>query len=196
MPWLTYRELAVRLGVSRDAAKMVALRRGWQRQAANKPGGTVRVLVSDDVDGVEQGGVPPRAEYVPEQVPPIVPTDVPAVPGAVLAPVPGGAPAVPMIPASLLADQQARHDGELERERDRADRRLADALDRQRADHQAALADRDRLHVAELARLRAFHDHAIGTVRSDLAAVHRLAWLVALTALLVIGVVGRWIAFG
>ncbi len=82
--WLTYRELADRLGVSQGAAKIAAARRGWERQSPNKPGGPVRVLVPDevrqgytghtpytpiqnapDVSGDVSGGVSPDTHFVP-----------------------------------------------------------------------------------------------------------------------------------
>ena len=61
--WLTYRELADRLGVSQGAAKIAAARRGWERQSPNKPGGPVRVLVPDDVRQGYTGHTP----YTPIQ---------------------------------------------------------------------------------------------------------------------------------
>jgi hypothetical protein len=43
--WLTYAELGARLGVSPNEARMVAVRRGWQRRAFNRIGVAARVLV-------------------------------------------------------------------------------------------------------------------------------------------------------
>jgi hypothetical protein len=46
--WLTYRELADRLGVSVEAARRRALRARWAKQAGND--GRSRVLLPDDYD--------------------------------------------------------------------------------------------------------------------------------------------------
>jgi hypothetical protein len=46
--WLTYRELAVRLGVSVEAARRRALRARWAKQAGND--GKSRVLLPDDYE--------------------------------------------------------------------------------------------------------------------------------------------------
>jgi hypothetical protein len=46
--WLTYRELAVRLGVSVEAARRRALRARWVKQAGND--GKSRVLLPDDYE--------------------------------------------------------------------------------------------------------------------------------------------------
>jgi hypothetical protein len=47
---MTYAELGERLGCSPNAARMHALRRGWQRRASNRIGQPARVLVPQGAD--------------------------------------------------------------------------------------------------------------------------------------------------
>ena len=44
---LTYAQIGDRLGISSDAARMLARRRGWTRQAPNRRGAPVFVLVAE-----------------------------------------------------------------------------------------------------------------------------------------------------
>ena len=46
--WLTYAEIAERLGITSEAARHLARRRMWRKQTANN--GRTRVLVPDDPD--------------------------------------------------------------------------------------------------------------------------------------------------
>jgi hypothetical protein len=47
--WLSYRELGALLGCTANAARMHAVRRGWQRRAPNRVGDCARVLVPADI---------------------------------------------------------------------------------------------------------------------------------------------------
>jgi hypothetical protein len=63
--WLTYRELAVRLGVSLEAARRRALRAKWSRQPGND--GAMRVRVPDDyVRPLHPDGAPDAKPAVPD----------------------------------------------------------------------------------------------------------------------------------
>ena len=65
--WLTYRQAAEKLGISPEAVRALARRRGWSRQTPNEVGGVARVLLpanadrrsrpgaSDGVAGFDQG---------------------------------------------------------------------------------------------------------------------------------------------
>lgn len=46
--WLTYAEAGQRFGVSQEAARQLAKRRGWRRRTPNEPNELARVLVPDD----------------------------------------------------------------------------------------------------------------------------------------------------
>jgi hypothetical protein len=48
--WLTYRQAGERLGVSPEAVRSLARRRGWSRQTPNEIGGVARVLLPTDAD--------------------------------------------------------------------------------------------------------------------------------------------------
>jgi hypothetical protein len=48
--WLTYRQAGERLGVSAEAVRSLARRRGWSRQTPNEIGGVARVLLPTGVD--------------------------------------------------------------------------------------------------------------------------------------------------
>ena len=118
--WLTYAELAERFGVSRDAAKMLARRKGWQRKPANSRGGVVRVMVPYDPEHqIAQNGV-----GVPEKVP----GDHSGVPE--LVPVPNE----PMVPlgkvltmvSDAVALERADRDRQLDQLRNEAAHRLAE----------------------------------------------------------------------
>jgi hypothetical protein len=47
--WLSYRELAMMLGCTTNAARMHAVRRKWPRRASNRIGEPAHVLVPEDV---------------------------------------------------------------------------------------------------------------------------------------------------
>jgi len=47
--WLTYAEAAALLGISTEAARMLARRHGWPRRSPNAYGGRARVLLHDDM---------------------------------------------------------------------------------------------------------------------------------------------------
>src|SRR5215472_16846713 len=50
---MTYAEIAVRLGVSGEAARQLVRRRGWHRIVPNLPGATTIVIVPEDaLDGI------------------------------------------------------------------------------------------------------------------------------------------------
>lgn len=46
--WLTYAEAGRRFGVSQEAARQLAKRRGWQRRTPNEPNEPARIFVPDD----------------------------------------------------------------------------------------------------------------------------------------------------
>jgi hypothetical protein len=48
--WLTYRQAGERLGVSPEAVRSLARRRGWSRQTPNEIGGVARVLLPTGAD--------------------------------------------------------------------------------------------------------------------------------------------------
>ena len=48
--WLTYRQAGERLGVSPEAVRSLARRRGWSRQTPNDIGGVARVLLPTGAD--------------------------------------------------------------------------------------------------------------------------------------------------
>ena len=48
--WLTYKQVAERLGVSAEAVRALARRRGWAGQTPNDIGGAARVLLPTGVD--------------------------------------------------------------------------------------------------------------------------------------------------
>jgi hypothetical protein len=48
--WLTYRQAGERLGVSAEAVRSLARRRGWSRQSPNDIGGVARVLLPTGAD--------------------------------------------------------------------------------------------------------------------------------------------------
>jgi hypothetical protein len=50
---LTYAQIGARLGISADAARMLARRRGWTRQAPNRRGAPVFVVVQEDTLAAE-----------------------------------------------------------------------------------------------------------------------------------------------
>ena len=60
--WLTYRQIAVRLGVSVEAARRRALRGKWSRMPGND--GTIQVLLPDDLSVHRAPDV--RADAVPD----------------------------------------------------------------------------------------------------------------------------------
>ena len=69
--WLTYDELAERLGIERESARQHVKRKRWGRQPGND--GKVRIGVPDDVLGVRvgfgtEGGTDPVHAVVPEPV--------------------------------------------------------------------------------------------------------------------------------
>ncbi len=126
--WMTYSDLAERFGISRDAARMLAKRRGWPKKSGNHPGAPVRL-------GVPEGERVP--EHVPEQFPERFARENGAngADGAPERPIadrssvhPAG---VPLIPLSMAMDLMAA-------DRSRSDRHLA---------------ERDALHLDSVRRL-------------------------------------------
>jgi len=139
---LTYSEVAERFGITRDAARMLAKRRGWKKKQPNNPGGQVRVEV-------------PEAEHLPEQVftqangvnvheqshehSPVGQADV-------------HQHTEPMVPLSHM------------------DRRLYEQQERHEAEMNNRLAERDRLYAAELARMSSLHLDLIGRIQAQASA--------------------------
>jgi hypothetical protein len=52
---LTYAQIGDRLGISRDAARMLARHRGWTRQAPNRHGAPVFVLAAEHAWPTDNG---------------------------------------------------------------------------------------------------------------------------------------------
>ena len=48
--WLTYKQAAERIGISAEAIRALARRRGWSRRSPNEIGGAARVLLPPGVD--------------------------------------------------------------------------------------------------------------------------------------------------
>ncbi len=157
MPLLTYRQISERLGISRGAAKMIVIRRGWQKVEPNKAGGTVLVQVPDDFDGARA----PRSDRAPGTVPLAVTPVVPTVPASVPHDV------IPMAAhrevVSTLQDQIAQ-------EREEGARRLAEQHARADADR----ARSDAAHAAELSRVASLHLDLVGRLQAAAAAERSL----------------------
>ena len=149
--WLTYREIAERLGITRGAAKMLVSRRGWDRQPPNKRGGIIRVLVPDDFDIAQTGHggyIGHNPAHVPTSEPTgtsVVPSDVPTVP----------TPRADLIPTSVLEQVLA--------DRDRQHEQL-------RVDYVRQIADRDAIHARHLAERDALHLDLIGRIQAQASA--------------------------
>ena len=139
MPWLTYTEIADRFAISRDAAKMLAKRRKWQKASPNQPGGTIRLLVPDTDNGEERSLAPDNGENAPpafrehvtQNQPPVSPFVSPFVtPGAEARP---GAPgASDSIPASAHNQVVATYEAALNRQERQLDQLRADMATQQR----------------------------------------------------------------
>jgi hypothetical protein len=55
--WLTYREAAERLGISVEAVRALARRKGWSRRSPNRIGDAARILLPSDIDQRARPGV-------------------------------------------------------------------------------------------------------------------------------------------
>ncbi len=180
--WLTYAELAKRLGTSTGAARVRAQRRRWKRQVGN--------------DGLAKVFVPEDEELCPARAPNVRPHDPPDVPRTYtheaellkrlgelqgelaalaqrLATAEGRAGAAEAQVEGLRAvlEVERRQAGELRAERDQAVERLnlnTDRLDRVQAEHHAELM------VVREQMARAEHDH--DRVAAELAAHLALPW--------------------
>lgn len=139
--WLTYDELAERLGIERESARTLVKRKRWARRPGND--GKVRIGVPDDcLEGRDVPGDDPRND--PGHVPPTDPVQPPA-------PTPDHVPAV--------IEALTRHIERLEAQVEAAQSRVADrdavAVERDllaaqvealRGALDAAGQDRDRWH--------------------------------------------------
>lgn len=74
---LTYAQIAARLGISGDAARILVRRRGWRRIMPNRKGGVATIVVPegalDDEDWRHDGEIPPtrwRQPWTTRQQPP------------------------------------------------------------------------------------------------------------------------------
>lgn len=126
---LTYTEVAERFGITRDAARMLAKRKGWKKKQPNSSGGMVRVEVPESDTAPEQ--VFTRANGVnADECSPSPQKLVHPNSAEIVHPYTG-----PMVPMALmdqrLAEQIARHDAEMARR----------------------LAERDSLHLGHIERL-------------------------------------------
>jgi len=165
MPWLTYRELAEHLGTSHGAAKMVALRRGWQRQPPNRRGGIVRVLVPDSIDGSHGESADHVATTVAGGVRGAVATSVRVVATTadLRQPLDHAPDVIPVaVHNKTIEAFQATHEAALERlerkHREHAEQLRTDITNLQsRHDAETArrLAERDSLHLGHIERLLA-----------------------------------------
>jgi hypothetical protein len=156
--WLTYAEAGRRFGVSPEAARQLAKRRGWQRRTPNEPNETARILVPDDayvrprtpVNGVSPPSMPPTMNGLDRVV------EAENVRGVELA-------------ISTLSAQ-------LERERSRVDRaeRLLDEERERGGKLEASLSDAigaERIAAGEACALRAELDR-----RREWKLLRRLRW--------------------
>ena len=153
--WLTYKQLADRLGIGIPGARHKAKRRKWRLEHGNHPGDPVRVLVPAEFLTADR--FPDRSEIdrpltgadrLPDRASDRSPDE--------------GKGIAPLATVLELVDA----------ERDRADRRLADqqarhdaALALERAEMARGLAERDALHLGTLGRMQAQ------------AAIERSLWL-------------------
>ena len=136
--WMTYAELAERFGISRDAAKMLARRKSWQRKPSNSRGGVVRVLV------------PPNPEHRNAWNGRNDPEPVSVVRSGVPADVMGVVPPTtePMVPLGRVLAMVSEA---VSQERADRDRQIA----HERAETARRLAERDSLHLGHIERLLA-----------------------------------------
>jgi hypothetical protein len=67
--WLTYKQAAERLGVSAEAVRALARRRGWSRSTPNEIGGAARVLLPPGVDRRSRPGEPAGMTGVDQGLP-------------------------------------------------------------------------------------------------------------------------------
>jgi hypothetical protein len=151
--WLTYSEAGHRFGVSAEAARQLAKRRGWQRRTPNEPNEPARIFVPDDAY------VRPRTPINGGHAP------INGVDQSVNQPAPNGddrpfeqAVRAFEIAIATLATQVDRADERARLERERADRlklALADAVAAERiaaGDAAALRAEADRRRSWSLGR--------------------------------------------
>jgi hypothetical protein len=175
--WLTYRQAGERLGVSPEAVRSLARRRGWSRQTPNEIGGVARVLLPTGADrrsrpGATDGmtGADRRALDGRPTVDPLDDSPVDQ---------PGDQVGALVVEIAGLRERIADKDSvitDLRHRLDVADRRLDEATeDRRRVDElRIALADAvaaERIAAGEAAGLRAEVDE-----RRTWRLVRRLRW--------------------
>jgi len=153
--WLTYKQLAERLGIGIPGARHKAKRRKWRLEHGNHPGDPVRVLVPAEFLTADRS--PDRSEIDP----PLTGAD--RLPDRASGRSPDeGKGTAPLATVLELVDA----------ERDRADRRLAD----QQARHDAVLAQERAETARRLAEVQTLHLDTIGRMQAQ-AAVERSLWL-------------------
>jgi hypothetical protein len=139
--WLTYAEAGQRFGVSQEAARQLARRRGWPRRTPNEPNEPARILVPDDAYVRPRTPVNGGDRAVDHPIP--TGDDQPAEHGAQAF----------EIAITALATQLDRSDERARQERERADR-----LERKLEEMAVDLADArtaERIAAGEVAALRA-----------------------------------------
>jgi hypothetical protein len=175
--WLTYRQAGERLGVSPEAVRSLARRRGWSRQTPNDIGGVARVLLptgayrrprsgaTDSMTGFDRRATDGRSTV---DSPDDSPVDQPGDQAGEL-----------IVEITGLRERIADKDSviaDLRHRLDVADRRLDEAADdRRRVDElRIVLADAvaaERIAAGEAAALRAEADH-----RHAWRLLRRLGW--------------------
>jgi hypothetical protein len=135
--WLTYKELAQRLGVGIDSARIKAKRRKWPIKPGNHPSEPVRVQV-------------PVTFLAPERTPSASQGSTPRALPSNLTSAPPSAPLV-MVSVEIVRELQDRHREQVEQLR--AD--MAAQQARHDAETARQLAARDSLHLDTLGRLQA-----------------------------------------
>jgi hypothetical protein len=159
--WLTYAELAERLGITGDSARNLVRRRGWSRKPGND--GTMRIGVPkeylDERDMEE--AIPSPTE------PPIDPPIIATIMSPVEERIEGATVAALEAHIETLKEIVERERGRGDTERARADAERARADDeRARADELAERIDRLRSEALKAAEAHADHD---AKVERDLA---------------------------
>ncbi len=143
--WLTYKELADRLGIGADSARHKARRRKWEVQPGNHPRDSARVKVPMSIFDADRSPLIPLGSVPIDPLRPI-PFDGDRDP-------PGDPHQSPPSPTPVIsfADALAMVDAE----RVRADQRVADALAEERTASARRLAEVQTMHLDLVNRLQA-----------------------------------------
>ena len=143
--WLTYKELAERLGIGADSARHKARRRKWDIQSGNHPRDSARVKVPLSIFDADQSPLIPLGSLPTEPL-----RAIPTAGGRDPHNDPHQPPKSPT-PVISLADALAMVDAE----RARADKRIADTLAEERTTSARRLAEVQTMHLDLVNRLQA-----------------------------------------